>query len=73
MLGWRSLKAKKMSDENKFNNDDKDSRKNGDFRVPPKTWIVWIVIFGGILALFLFNKLGPVGAPFSLLFIWPRA
>ena len=45
-----------MSDENKFNNDDKDSRKNGDFRVPPKTWIVWIVIFGGILALFLFNK-----------------
>jgi cell division protease FtsH len=45
-----------MSDENKFNNDDKDSRKNGEFRVPPKTWIVWIVIFGGILALFLFNK-----------------
>ncbi len=45
-----------MADENKFNNDDKDSRKNGDFRVPPKTWIVWIVIFGGILALFLFNK-----------------
>jgi cell division protease FtsH len=45
-----------MSDENKFNNEDRDSRKNGEFRVPPKTWIVWIVIFGGILALFLFQK-----------------
>jgi len=45
-----------MSDENKYSNEDKDSRKNGDFRVPPKTWIVWIVIFGGILTLFLFQK-----------------
>jgi cell division protease FtsH len=53
MLGWRSFK---MSDENKINNDDKDSRKNGDFRVPPKTWIVWIVIIGGILGLFLFRN-----------------
>jgi cell division protease FtsH len=43
-----------MSDENKINNDDKD-RKNGEFRVPPKTWLVWIVIIGGILALFLFK------------------
>ena len=57
MLGWRSLK---MSDENKINNDDKDSRKNGDFRVPPKTWIVWIVIIGGILGLVLFrNQMTP--------------
>jgi cell division protease FtsH len=54
MLGWRSLK---MSDENKINNDDK---KNGEFRVPPKTWIVWIVIIGGILALVLFkNQMTP--------------
>jgi len=49
-----------MSDENKINNDDKDSRKNGEFRVPPKTWIVWIVIIGGILALVLFkNQMTP--------------
>jgi cell division protease FtsH len=48
-----------MSDENKTNNDDKD-RKNGEFRVPPKTWIVWIVIIGGILALVLFrNQMTP--------------
>src|SRR5215472_9580297 len=45
-----------MSDENRFNNDDKDSRKNGEFRVPPKTWIVWIVIIGGILALVITQK-----------------
>jgi len=44
-----------MSDDNKINNDDKDSRKSGEFRVPPKTWIVWIVIIGGILALVLFR------------------
>ena len=56
MLGWRSLK---MSDENKINNGD-NSGKNGDFRVPPKTWIVWIVIIGGILALVLFkNQMAP--------------
>jgi hypothetical protein len=57
MLGWRSFK---MSDENKINNDDKGPGKNGEFRVPPKTWIVWIVIIGGILALVLFkNNLTP--------------
>src|ERR1700750_1198553 len=56
MLGWRSVK---MSDENKINNDN-NSGKNGEFRVPPKTWIVWIVIIGGILALVLFkNQMTP--------------
>jgi len=44
-----------MSDENKINNDDK-GKNGGDFRVPPKTWIVWIVIIGGILGLFLFRN-----------------
>src|SRR6185437_7721235 len=44
-----------MSDENKINNND-NSGKNGDFRVPPKTWIVWIVIIGRILALVLFKN-----------------
>ena len=48
-----------MSDENKINNND-NSGKNGDFRVPPKTWVVWILIIGGILALVLFrNNLTP--------------
>src|SRR6185437_12824459 len=57
MLRCRSIK---MSDENKINNDDKGPGKNGDFRVPPKTWIVWIAIIGGILALVLIrNQVNP--------------
>src|ERR1044071_4841487 len=43
-----------MSDDNRINDDDKN-RKNGEFRVPPKTWIVWIIIIGGILGLVLFK------------------
>src|SRR6185369_7031016 len=40
-----------MSDENKYNEDDKNSKKGGEFRVPPRTWVVWIAIFGGIILL----------------------
>ena len=39
-----------MADENRKNDDDKN-KKGGEFRVPPKTWIVWIAIFGGIISL----------------------
>ena len=39
-----------MADDNRKNNDDKN-KKGGEFRVPPKTWIVWIAIFGGIISL----------------------
>src|SRR3954468_13238183 len=45
-----------MSDENKINSDDKGPGKSGEFRVPPKTWIVWIVIIGCVLALVLFHN-----------------
>jgi len=41
-----------MPDE-KYNDDDKSSKKGGEFRVPPRTWIVWIAIFGGIILLML--------------------
>ncbi len=41
-----------MADE-KYNDDDKSSKKGGEFRVPPRTWIVWIAIFGGIILLML--------------------
>src|ERR1051325_2446791 len=44
---------KKMSDDNKSNEDDKGAKKGGEFRVPPRTWIVWIAIFGGIILLML--------------------
>jgi len=42
-----------MGDENKFNGDGKGGKKGGEFRVPPRTWIVWIAIFGGIIMLML--------------------
>src|SRR5580704_7553455 len=44
-----------MSDANRHNDEDKNSRKTGEFRVPPRTWLVWIAIFGGILLLMLFR------------------
>jgi len=34
-----------MADENDKN------KKGGDFRVPPRTWIVWIAIIGGLVSL----------------------
>src|SRR5215831_7685880 len=44
-----------MADDNKYSDDEKNSRK-GEFRVPPRTWIVWIAIFGGIILLMLFKE-----------------
>jgi cell division protease FtsH len=44
-----------MADDNRFNDDDKTPRKGGDFRVPPRTWIVWIVIFSGIVLAMVFR------------------
>src|SRR5437764_5879700 len=40
-----------MADDNKYNEDDKNPKKGGEFRVPPRTWVVWIAIFGGIVLL----------------------
>src|SRR5215472_16199227 len=45
-----------MSDDNKHSDDERNSRKGGEFRVPPRTWIVWIAIFGGIILLMLFKE-----------------
>src|SRR4051812_14955661 len=42
-----------MSDEDKYNDEEKTPKKGGEFRVPPRTWIVWIAIFGGIITLML--------------------
>jgi cell division protease FtsH len=42
-----------MAEDNKRNDDDKPQKKAGEFRVPPRTWIVWIAIFGGIILLML--------------------
>ena len=45
-----------MPDDNRHNNDDKNPRKGGDFKVPPRTWVVWIAIIGGIIMLVMFKN-----------------
>ena len=45
-----------MPDDNKFSDDDKNSRKSGDFKVPPRTWVVWIAIIGGIIMVVMFKN-----------------
>jgi cell division protease FtsH len=44
-----------MADDNRYSDDDKNAKRSGEFRVPPRTWIVWIAIFGGIILLMLFR------------------
>jgi cell division protease FtsH len=44
-----------MADENRFGEDDKNGKKGGEFRVPPRTWVVWIAIIGGIVMLVVFR------------------
>ncbi|HMP83680.1 MAG TPA: ATP-dependent zinc metalloprotease FtsH [Verrucomicrobiota bacterium] len=39
-----------MADDNKLNDNEKNPKK-GEFNMPPRTWLVWIVIFGGIALL----------------------
>src|SRR5262249_50995812 len=54
MLPWPEL-ISKMADDNKYNDDEKSPKKGGEFRVPPRTWLVWIAILGGIVLLMLFR------------------
>jgi cell division protease FtsH len=44
-----------MSDDNKNRDNDKTPKKGGEFRVPPRTMVVWIAILGGITLLMLFK------------------
>jgi cell division protease FtsH len=44
-----------MSDDNKHREDDKNPKKGGEFKVPPRTMVVWIAILGGITLLMLFK------------------
>jgi len=43
-----------MSEDNR-NNPNRNDRRGGEFRVPPRAWILWIVIIGTIPLLFLFR------------------
>jgi cell division protease FtsH len=44
-----------MPDDNKYNDNGKNPRKGGEFRVPPRTLVVWIAIIAGITLLMLFR------------------
>ena len=45
-----------MPDVTQFSDDDHRPKKGGEFRVPPRTWIIWITIFGGIILLMLMRE-----------------
>ncbi len=40
-----------MADDNKKQDDDKGGKKMGEFRLQPRTWLVWVIIIGGIILL----------------------
>ena len=45
-----------MAEDNKNPN---EGRKNGEFKVPPRTYILWIAILGAIPLLMVFKNSGP--------------
>jgi len=47
----------KMPEENK--NDDRGGKRGGEFRVPPRTYIIWIAILGAIPLLMVFKNQTP--------------
>jgi cell division protease FtsH len=51
-----------MSEENKNRDDDRGGKKGGEFRVPPRTYLIWIAILGAIPLLMIFRGNGPTGA-----------
>jgi len=51
-----------MSDDNKNRDEDRGGKKNGEFRVPPRTYIIWIAILGAIPLLMVFKGTGPASA-----------
>nr|MBP9901184.1 ATP-dependent zinc metalloprotease FtsH [Verrucomicrobiota bacterium] len=40
-----------MADDNKHQDNDKSAKKIGEFRLQPRTWLVWVIIIGGIVLL----------------------
>ncbi|MDX1953343.1 MAG: ATP-dependent zinc metalloprotease FtsH [Verrucomicrobiota bacterium] len=44
-----------MSEDNKPNNN-RNEKRNGDVKVPPRNWLIWILILGAIPLIIVFNK-----------------
>src|SRR5512137_1956338 len=40
-----------MADDNKHQDNDKNAKRGGEFRLQPRTWLVWVIIIGGIVLL----------------------
>ena len=59
MLGLARKNRKFMPDDNKNRDEDRGGKKNGEFRVPPRTYIIWIAILGAIPLLMVFKSNGP--------------
>src|SRR5262245_8175949 len=51
-----------MSEENKNRDEERGGKKGGEFRVPPRTYLIWIAILGAIPLLMIFRGNGPTGA-----------
>jgi cell division protease FtsH len=49
MLSWPSYNI--MAENNRNSDDEKNGKKGGEFRMQPRTWVVWAVIIGGIVLL----------------------
>jgi cell division protease FtsH len=45
-----------MAEDNKYSGDDKNPKKGGEFKMPPRTWVVWIAIISGIIMLVTFRS-----------------
>ena len=50
MLVYRRYKFI-MADDNKNQDNNRSGKKNGEFRLQPRTWLVWVIIIGGIVLL----------------------
>src|SRR5712692_9088898 len=52
-----------MSDEKKSSEQDPKEKRSGEFRVPPRTWILWIAILGSIPLLIMLKEKVDTGGP----------
>jgi cell division protease FtsH len=45
-----------MSDQNRLSEPDKNDKRNGDLRLPPRTFLIWIAIIAAFMVLFLLRN-----------------
>src|SRR5262245_61292401 len=47
-----------MSDDNKNRDDERGGKRNGEFRVPARTYLIWLALLGAIPLLMIFRNTG---------------